>query len=289
MSVLTTDPKAGQGDASGNSGNPAPTDWRVGLPEDLRKEAVFESIKGKDWAEAGPLLAKNYVHAQRLVGADKLVLPTKDSTPEQIADFRKKLGVPDKADDYAVTLPEGVTEDKLDKDMIKSWRERLHKQGVPKGAAEGLIKDYLTDSLSHIQAAEKATADREKAWDLELKQELGVNYDKNINFARHALAEFADPKLTEWLEASGAGNHPAVIKFFAKVGSALSDDKSRAGNSVVVGVPRTAAAAEAMLNSKNSDDEWTKALYDANHPRHAAVITERTALFKAAYPSGASE
>lgn len=282
MSTTITDPL--------KTDNQAPTDWRAGLPPELQKESVFESIKGKDWAEAGPILAKGYHSAQKMVGADKLVLPTKDSTPEQIADFRKKLGVPDKFTDYAVALPEGLTEDKLDKKLLDTWRERLHKQGVPKAAAEGIIKDYLTDNVGFEAEKTKAAEKQRLDWDLELKQKFGTDYDKNINLARHALAEFVDPKLTEWLDSTGAGNHPAVVEFFAKVGKGLSDDVIRSGSGTGGGgPPKTAAAAEALLNSRFNDQEWYKALHDEKSPRHEAVVKERMELFKQAYPSGATE
>jgi hypothetical protein len=284
---------AGQGDGTpagaGGTGNqsqqsqPTP-DWRTSLPEELRSEKVFESIKGKDWAEAGPVLAKNYLNAQKLVGAEKLVLPTKDSTPEQVAEFRKKLGVPDKADEYGIALPEGMKEEQLNKESLDTWRQRLHAQGIPKAAAEAIIKDYLADTKGMMDAQTKAQEEQAKAWQQELRQKFGVNYDKSINLARYALEEFADPKLTEWLESTGAGNNPTVVEFFSKVGAAMSEDRPRTGvGGVEGGEPRSKAQAQAAINEFHRNEAKQKALWDANHPQHDAVVKERDKLFQIAY------
>lgn len=294
MSTALTGPSGGDG-GQGNppatppaSGNPPAADWRTSLPEDLRSEKVFESIKGKDWSEAGPVLAKNYLNAQKLVGADKLVIPGKDASPEQIADFRKKLGVPEKPEEYGIRLPEGLTEDKLDKARVDAWRKHLHEQGIPKAAAEALIGQYLADEFSTVQARAKAQEEQAKAWQMQLKEKFGQKYDENINLARFALEQFSDPSLVQWLEESGAGNNPAVVEFFAKVGQALSDDAPRNGGGTGMGgngAPKTAAQAQAALNEFNRNESKQKALWDPQHPQHDAVVKEKDQLFKLAFPT----
>lgn len=295
MSTALTGQGAGDngqgGNASGGAGgtgnqNNTP-DWRTSLPEDLRSEKVFESIKGKDWSEAGPVLAKNYLNAQKLVGAEKLVIPGKDATPEQIAEFRTKLGVPAKPEEYGLKLPEGLTEDKLDKARVDAWKKHLHDQGVPKAAAEALITQYLTDEHSLMQARAKAQADEQKAWATQLKEQFGNEYDTKVNLARYALEQFKDPALISWLEETGAGSHPAVVAFFSKVGQALSDDSPRSGGGSGTGgngEPRTAAQAQAALNEFNRNESKQKALWDHAHPQHDAVVAEKDKLFKLAYP-----
>lgn len=296
MSIVTgqTDGKGGQGgDASGDASktgnqNP-PTDWRAGLPEDMRGEKSLESIKGKDWAEAGPTLVKGYINAQKLVGADKLVIPGKDATPEQIAEFRTKLGVPAKPEEYAITLPEGMTEDKLDKKLMDTWRGRLHAAGIPKTQAEAIIKDYLADNAAQMTESTKQAEKQQQDWELALKQKFGNNYDEQVNFAKHALAQLGDKSLAEMLDSTGFGSHPAVVEFFAKAGRAISDDKARGSGGGGVGKPNNAPAAQAALNAMNTDTAKQTALWDKNHPQHEAVVKERAELFKIAFPTEAAE
>ena len=59
------------------------------LPEDVRAEPSL-----KNFQDAGQL-AKSYVHAQRMVGADKISVPTKHATDEDWNQVFSKLGVPD--------------------------------------------------------------------------------------------------------------------------------------------------------------------------------------------------
>lgn len=286
MSALTGQ-QGGQGDnASANAGNQTPpTDWRSALPAEYHSEKSLESIKGKDWAEAGPALVKSYVNAQKLVGADKLVLPTATSTPEQIKEFRTKLGVPEKFEDYGVKLPDGVKAEQLDQKLVDSWRQRLHAQGVPKAAAEALIADYITDNVGSAAAAEKARTDQDTQWELSLKQKFGDQYDAQVNYARHALANLGTPELAAAIDKAGFGNHPELVSFFAKAGKAISDDSANGrGNGQGNGAPKTAAAAQAALDAFNRDDAKQKALWDKSHASHEAVVKERAALFETAFP-----
>ncbi|MDQ5977611.1 MAG: hypothetical protein QG602_583 [Verrucomicrobiota bacterium] len=108
-----------------------------------------------------------------------------------------------------------------------------------------------------------------------------------MNFARFALEQFKDPNLVQWLEETGAGNHPAVVAFFSKVGQALSDDSPRNGGGSGMGGggdPKTAAQAQAALQEFNRSEAKQKALWDHSHPQHEAVVAEKDKLFKLAYP-----
>lgn len=286
MSVITGQ-KEGQGTPPPEgSGNQPPSDWRAGLPEELRGDKSLESIKGKDWAEAGPVLVKNYIHAQSLVGADKIIIPGKDATKEQVAEYRKKLGVPEKPEDYAHKLPEGLTEDKIDKKLLDTWKQRLHAQGLSKTQAEAVIADYLTDNVGTIKANETAAAKQQEKWELELKTKFGGDYDKQVNFARHALDKLGNPELTALLDSSGLGSNPAVVEFFAKAGKAISDDSARGnGGSQFSGKPTSAAGAQSALEAFNRDVAKQEALWKPEHPQHAHVVAERNELFQMAFPS----
>lgn len=294
MSLLTGQDGAAGGQASGgptggSGGTGNQPDWRTALPDDLKNEKVFESIKGKDWAEAGPLLAKNYLHAQRLVGAEKLVLPTEHSSPEEIANFRTKLGVPAKPEEYGYKLPEGLTEDKIDKGRMDLWRKELHEAGIPKAAAERIMSKYLSEEFGATQAANAARTKQLADNELAIKQEFGLKFDEKVNYARLAIREFGTPQLTEILDQTGLGSHPDVVKLFAAIGSKLSDDRARGGGGGGANPLATPELAQDALNAFNRDQSKQKALFDAADPQHKWVVEERQKLFAAAFPSKAKE
>ena len=280
--TMLTGQADGQAPAAPAPGN---QNWRTSLPDDLKNEKVFESIPGKDWSEAGPLLAKNYLQAQRLVGADKLILPTERSTPEEIAAFRTKLGVPAKPEEYGIKLPDGLTEDRLDKARVDAWRKEMHDAGIPKAAAERLMSKYLSDEFGATQAAAQARVKELENHELSLKAELGVKFDEKLNNARYALKQFGSEKLAEILDSTGLGSHPEVVKLFAAIGEKLSDDSARGGGGGGGNPLASPETAQHALNEFNRNPENMKALFDKNHANHEYVVKQRTELFQATFPS----
>lgn len=260
------------------------------MPEDLRSEKVFESIKGKDITEAFPILAKNYVHAQKLVGAEKLVVPGPTATPEELSAFYTKLGRPAKPEEYVPKLPEGLTEDKLDKARLDTWRKEMHDAGIPKAAAERLLSKYLADEHGAYTAAQAAQTKALEQNELAIKQEFGAKFDEKVNHARWAVKEFGSDALLQMLDQTGLGSHPEVVKLFAKIGESVADDRARGtGSRQMAGATLAPEAAQHELTIFNKNPENTKALFDANHPRHDAVVAERKALFEAAFPKMAEK
>lgn len=285
MTLITGQGNGEAGNGSEGTGSQPITDWRSSLPETLRSEKVFESIKGKDLNEAFPELAKQFVHAQRLVGADKIVLPTDKSTPEEIAAFRKKLGVPDKFEDYGYKLPEGLRDDQLDKARIDLWRKEMHEAGIPKAAAERLMNKFLAEEHQHNTAQAEAREKLLDGYELQAKQEFGDKLDEALNYSRWAVKEFGGQDIITMLDETGLGSHPAVIRMMSKIGSVLAEDKGHGGGGGQGFGGMSPADAQAALSTFNRDERKQKALFDANDPAHADVVKERQMLFAAAFPA----
>lgn len=294
MSIITGQPTADAGQAQGApaagapAGNQAP-DWRSSLPEELRNEKVFESIKAKDMNEAFPVLAKNYVHAQKLVGADKLVVPGPNATPEEKDAFYTKLGRPAKAEEYGYKLPEGLTEDRIDKGRIDTWRKEFHEAGIPKAAAERILNKYLADEFGTVQAREQARQQELQQNELKVKEEFGVKFDEKVNFARLALREFGNDNLVQVLESTGLGSNPEFVKLFATIGEKLADHRAISGQGTQGNAYGSPELAQAALTDFNSKNENMKALFDRAHPDHDRVVEERRKLFEAAFPKEIKE
>ena len=52
----------------------------------------------------------------------------------------------------------------------------------------------------------------------------GYNLDRSVATAGKAIDKFGGPELRKALDATGAGNHPEIVRFFTRVGKALSED-----------------------------------------------------------------
>ena len=94
-SVEAPQPVADTGGAE--AGSPAVIDWKASLSEDLRNDPSLASIN--DVAS----LAKGYVHGQKMIGADKIVIPKDDASPDEMNEFYNRLGRPEK---YEITKPQ---------------------------------------------------------------------------------------------------------------------------------------------------------------------------------------
>lgn len=58
----------------------------------------------------------------------------------------------------------------------------------------------------------------------------GANWDTTRKNAQSFISQFGTPALKEYLNATGAGNHPEMIRIMAKAGAVISEDKPTGGN-----------------------------------------------------------
>ena len=252
---------------------PAPEqDWRTLLPENIRAEKSFESIKGKDWTEAGPKLAGQYLEAQKYnVGA--LRMPKPDAPAEEWEKFYTKLGRPEAADKYEITkgtLPEGMG---WDEEFFGGFRSAAHQAGLTSRQAQQMT-DWYTRQMwdtdkKNIGAAQETLKALEGEW--------GGAYKRNIALSQRAAAEYGGPEMVDFLEKSGLGNNPVMVKFFARVGHELLEDQ-------LIGEGGD------MVGSEGAKAEITKILGDTKHPyfnrahpEHEAAMKKMTGLYQVAY------
>jgi hypothetical protein len=221
-----------QGDAGGNTGgngnsgdstssNSGNVSWLDSLPADIKDDPSLKPIKDISG------LAKSYVNAQKMIGADKIVLPGKNATEAEWANLYRKMGLPESVDKYELNLPK---DQKLDESLVKGFKEAAHKAGVLPNQAEKILNQYIQDTqavLSKMEADKKVEATQKIE---ALKTEWGKDFEKNVRTAQVALKEFGDESFTQYLDQTGLGNDPQVIKFMAKLGNLLSEDQIKGAN-----------------------------------------------------------
>ncbi len=272
------------GGQNGNQGQQSQVfDFKPLLPEDLRADKAWETFKPKDQNEFIQNLAKGYHGQLSVIGKKGLIVPDDKSTPEQRSEFYKALGRPDKPEDYATQLPQGLTEDKLDKTKIAEWKKALHDDGIPKAAAEKLIGKYLSDQWAERQKQEQTIAE----WETQTRKQFGQDFDKQLNFAKFAVKTFGDDDLVAALDESGFGSHPKFLGMLAKIGQKMGDHSASGGggggggDSFAVTTPEQAQVA---IQAFERDAEKMKALREKAHPNHDAMVKESTELYLKAYP-----
>lgn len=136
-----------------------------------------------------------------------------DDTPIEYGDF-----------DFS-DYPEGF---ELNEDASKAFKELGQNNKIPQEAMQELIK-FDAQRAAQMQ---DAIGEQHKAtiaeWESETKADKeigGTKLQESLQLSAKALDTFGkDAGLVEFLDQSGLGNHPAVVKTFARIGKAISED-----------------------------------------------------------------
>jgi len=201
--------------------------WLDRLPEGL-KESRASLEKFQNFGD----LAKSYVSLQTVMGqkASAVTIPNEKSTPEEIAAYRKALGVPDAPEGYTLKpeqLPEGLS---WDDELAKGFAEIAHKHNIPPAAMKELTERFIASEAAKLEEYSKTAYAELETGRAELKKEFGGNFEKNIALAtRVANTVGLDP------ESPGLRD-PNVVKALVRVGSLIAEDKiAEIGKSVQPG------------------------------------------------------
>jgi hypothetical protein len=204
-------------------------------------------------------LIKSHVHLSRRLG-NAINLPGKDAKPEEIVALKQKLyqaglftAPPDSADKYEVkapeTLPHGVT---WKDEYSAKAREFFHKNGFTSDQAKAALA-FHTELMGEMAGG--MIADATMA-DATLRKEWGVDYDNNAEYAGRAAAKLYEqiPEAKAWMDKTGLGNHPALLKIFHWIGKNGEGDNGFMGAGDNAGAGNLDAAQEAndiIRNPKN--------------------------------------
>jgi hypothetical protein len=129
------------------------------------------------------------------------------------------------APDYAVfDLPEGV---QVDDATLDAARGLFAEAKLPQEAAQRFVDFYADRIRAVAEAPHKVWAQTQEQWVREVNRDAEIGGDRlkgALNAAGRAIDAFGSPRLREVLTFTGAGNHPEVVRFFARVGKAISED-----------------------------------------------------------------
>lgn len=226
-----------------------------------------------------------------MIGYDKVAIPGEKATPEELSAFYSKLGRPEKPEGYGIKDPEGV---QVNAELKNGFLAKAHELGLSAKQAQGLFGWYNEFGGNFAKQAEgQALASQENAVK-ELKTEFGNAYNERIALATQAVDWAVEnikgaEQFKEFLDSSRLGDHPVMVRLFAKIGEMLSEDGQLKGAGSGTGVSAmTPDEAKARLAEFNSNVDKMKAYQDASHPNHKLVKEERARLYGFAYPEAAA-
>ncbi|HCD3973877.1 TPA: peptidase [Enterobacter hormaechei] len=134
---------------------------------------------------------------------------------------QKQEGAPEK---YEFTAGEGV---ELDSEALKDFEPVARDLNLTNEQAQKLVDAYPKILAGVQQRQAEAWQKQTEGWAETVKADKEIGGDKltaNLSAAQRALDQFGTPELKEYLNATGLGNHPDLVKTFVKIGKAMSED-----------------------------------------------------------------
>lgn len=135
---------------------------------------------------------------------------------------KKPEGAPEK---YEFKAGEGF---ELDQEALKDFEPLAREMNLTNEQAQKMVDLYSGKILPMVQKQQaEAWQKQTEGWAESVKADKEIGGDKltsSISTAQRALETFGSPELKEYLNTTGLGNHPELIKVFVKVGKAMSED-----------------------------------------------------------------
>lgn len=278
-------PEGGEGSAGGGGGGSGNDGGGGGegnqflatLPEEYRTNPSLQQIKDL------PSLAKSYIHAQSMVGADKVVIPKADAKPEDWGQVYDKLGRPKTPDAYELKDLENLPEGYKKEGDTKAFKAYAHSLGLNAGQANNLYQFLQKVAVEHIETSKQETAAAIEAATTAAKAEWGKNYEVEVSRAKAAVKQFGGDEFAKYIDENGLGNDPRFLKFAHNVAKAMSEDSGFFGRAANNGFAAGPEHAKAEIAKLQTDQEFMQAYTMGGSPGHQAAVDRMSRLMATAY------
>ncbi len=201
------DPTAGAGDDKGDA-----PEWREYEPDPNKSEAENAAAKAEH---------------DKTKPADK----GKDDPADKVPEDGK----------YDLKMPEGI---ELDTELAEALGPEFAAVKLTNAQAQKFVDKYIEIQQARAAKQGEVWAGTISKWvdDAKSDKEIGGDkWDGTVSASRRAVETLGTPALKEYLNASGGGNHPELIRFMAKVGAMIKEDNPASGGAEGAGKPAEAA------------------------------------------------
>lgn len=199
------DPPAGDAQADGVSG-----DWKEYEPDPAKSDEENAAAKAE--------------HDKTKPAADD---KGKDDPADKVPDDGK----------YTLTMPEGI---ELDAELADALGPDFKELGLTNRQAQRLADKFIAIQTARATKQGETWAGTVAKWvdDAKADKEIGgAKWDATVSNATRAVKTLGTPELKDYLEATGGGNHPELIRFMAKVGAMIKEDDPANGGAGGAGKP----------------------------------------------------
>tara|TARA_B100000683_G_scaffold193713_1_gene186795 strand:- start:524 stop:1387 length:864 start_codon:yes stop_codon:yes gene_type:complete len=231
------------------------------IPDDFKEEKSLNNFNNMED------FVKSYLHAQKLVGADKIPVPNKHATEEDWNEVFKRLGAPSDPNDYKYDFKD----QEMDQGQVQEFNKTAHKLGLLPKQAEGLIKFYNEMNGNIAANQEEAAAQAQLNVETELRKEFGPQFNKRLDQAKRLAVNSLGQDFLEntyLKDGSRLGDNLQVIKAFSDLADKLSEDPIIQGDG------------SSYMTAKDIEKEITEltqegsAYWDKTHINHQKSVDE---------------
>ena len=237
--------------------------WKETISEEYRNDPNISKFTEID------ALAKSYINATKMIGADKITVPTNSSTEEHWEEVYSKLGRPESADKYQLDFKSETAP--IDEGAIKSFAEVAHKTGLNERQAQAILDFYKANSEQSLQQSKIDTETAQANAEQQLRKEWGGNFDANIKRAGAIAKQNMNPQILDMQLKDGTrlGDHPDFIKGFANIANLLSEDKF-----VGTGQDNDATIRDYDAEIKAITGDLKGPFWNSGHPDHDKLVQQ---------------
>lgn len=220
-----------------------------------------DNPSNRDWIKANGVkdldgltkIARDNQRALRESGRVKI--PGEGASAEEVAAYRKAIGVPDDVKGYVIAAPKDADGNDLELDtgLIDRLTESALKRGAPKEMFEGLAGDLIQaqlDQAAEIDAQHQADA-------AALVKSWGANSNEKLAAVDRAAAALGFTRADMVAIRNALGSEKA-LNTFVKLGEGMAEDVLISGGRGKFGVSGAEAVAE--IAKLKSDTEFQKKL-----------------------------
>jgi hypothetical protein len=268
--------------------------FRESLSDEQKELPIFKETKSLK------ALADQTVNAQKMLGKQRLPVPSDDWGDNEWDDFYSKLR-PETSSDYE--LPESLelklSEDgetkeyKFDEETTGQLKEVAHNLGLTKRQANQLAQVWAERTVGAEGSLNEQIASDVKEKVSSLQKEWGDQYEVNHRAANEAYEALVQeiPELAELMEWSPqVANHPAVMKLFNRLSPLVSDLGLQGGGGDPAGFgDQTVAGLKAQIEEIDTQHQQLimsdpSEMSMADRQKRERILAQRTALYKKLYP-----
>jgi len=237
--------------------------WKEAISEEFRSDPNIEKFTEID------ALAKSYINATKMIGQDKVAVPNKNSTEDQWNEVYDKLGRPESAEKYQLDVKSDVAP--IDDGAVKQFAENAHKLGLSNKQAQGVLEFYKTSMEGTAQQSKVDTETAQVQAEQELRQEWGREFENNVKKAGALAKANINSDILDLELKSGIriGDHPELIKGFAKIASMMSEDKIVSPESDGANKSADIESEIATITNNTDGPYWNK-----GHPDHDKTVQQ---------------